>query len=269
MPHKINAKTYYQLLQVAPNATAKEIEKAVDRMIEYACETYPGDDGRDRVHRDSIIFVVQEAAGRLLSADSRKEYNAGSLSPTTEYNVHYLLTPPLRDERLEGLELTDKEKQLLNEFDRHTYLRWMACNPEHPDFACLSPNRQEVADILTFSVKAFNRYREIHPNEEIDFSYKDFVGANLQGANLEGAILIGTNFSGANLQGANLKECVFADVNFSKADLRGVDMTGAIGDPERLPLLRGAIIDESNNLGHLMNEAYKRDTPLKKEPQIG
>jgi hypothetical protein len=70
-------------------------------------------------------------------------------------------------------------------------------------------------------------------NEQLDLSYTDMRGANLNGANLQQ-----TNFYQANLAGANLKEANLAGAILSAANLEGANLY--------LANLEGAILSVAN-----------------------
>ena len=126
---------------------------------------------------------------------------------------------------------------------------------------------QDQLNILKQGYMVWNKWRELNPNVNLDFSkadlkgcnllYVDLLGgdlreANLSEANLGGSTLIGANFRGAiltnadlqnaeleaadfteaNLLGANLREANLGNTNFLRAnliasDLRGVYLRGA------------------------------------------
>jgi uncharacterized protein YjbI with pentapeptide repeats len=101
---------------------------------------------------------------------------------------------------------------------------------------------EEQLSILRQGVNVWNKWREEHPNVEIDLSkaslYEaklsevNFRKANLQGAFLESAelsvsSLVESNLAGANLMSANLFDADLMHANLSHANLFGADLMAA------------------------------------------
>ena len=96
---------------------------------------------------------------------------------------------------------------------------------------------QEQVELLKQGVKGWNRWREEHPDVDVDlgganFSNADLSKANLIGAKLSKAFLLGTKLSGANFSNADLSRADLIEANLSEANLSGAclsraDLTGA------------------------------------------
>ncbi len=65
-------------------------------------------------------------------------------------------------------------------------------------------------------------------NQQLDLSYVDITGVNLNNANLQGANLYQTNLFGANLVNANLQQTILCAANLSGANLNRANLSGAI-----------------------------------------
>lgn len=122
--------------------------------------------------------------------------------------------------------------------------------------------------ILWQGVDAWNIWRAKNPDEYVDLSRADLIGANLRGAdfseaclngaNLHGADLIGADLSWANLVGAdlsmadlsmaNLFEAKLSEAELNMADLSMADLSMAnfFGAKLRGAELVGAILIETN-----------------------
>ncbi|MBD1847657.1 pentapeptide repeat-containing protein [Cyanobacteria bacterium FACHB-63] len=96
--------------------------------------------------------------------------------------------------------------------------------------------------VLEGEVKAWNLWREIEFNVEVDLSGVDFSGANFSGVNLSSINLSNANLSGADLSSANL-----TDANLSGADLSGINLNRAD--------LTGATLSGANLSGADLNRA--------------
>ena len=113
-------------------------------------------------------------------------------------------------------------------------------------------NAQQL-ERLRQGVEGWNKWREEHLDERVDFAGADLSGADLGGANLVeadlsgaylyganlveadlsgadlgGAILGGANLSGAILGGADLRETILVEADLGGANLGGADLSGAI-----------------------------------------
>src|SRR5439155_15159294 len=75
---------------------------------------------------------------------------------------------------------------------------------------------------LTHDVRAWNAWRQTHPDVGIDLR-----GASLSKAHLVEADLRHVNFTGAHLSDADLSKVDLRTVHLSRADLRQVDLSGA------------------------------------------
>ena len=107
-------------------------------------------------------------------------------------------------------------------------------------------NQEEQLQVLREGVRAWNNWREKHPEADIDFrgrnfssnslgrvslrhaflSRADFSGAYLCQADLSGASLSGANLSLTNLSAANLSFADLSGANFTDADLGDADLNG-------------------------------------------
>lgn len=101
---------------------------------------------------------------------------------------------------------------------------------------------QEHLDQLKRGIKAWNRWREQHPEVQPDLSQANLRGVNfkvnLSGADLHEADLSNadlgasswglTKLIGANLRGARLSGAKLHGANLSRAHLNGADLSGAI-----------------------------------------
>ncbi len=84
-------------------------------------------------------------------------------------------------------------------------------------------------------------------DEQIDLSYTDLRGINLQGANLKQINLYQANLSGANLTNANLEGAILTAANLEGANLHLANLSGAI--------LSAANLDNANLLGANLQRA--------------
>src|SRR6266567_4215932 len=108
-------------------------------------------------------------------------------------------------------------------------------------------NQEQLGILKEQGVKAWNQWREEHPEIHPDFTEADLREAYLRNANLEGADLTGADLreaylrradlrgadlKNANLEGANLRRTNLRRTNLSEAIIRnahleGADLTGA------------------------------------------
>ena len=82
-------------------------------------------------------------------------------------------------------------------------------------------NKQEMIDLLTTDVSAWNEWRDENPDAAIDLPGADLFGANLRRANLRRADLRGAILSGANLSGADLFGAILSGANLFGAKTDG------------------------------------------------
>src|SRR5437870_4844283 len=85
---------------------------------------------------------------------------------------------------------------------------------------------------LTHDVRAWNAWRQQHPDVGIDLrgaslSKAHLAEADLRHVNLTGAILSDADLTGAHLSAADLSKVDLRTVDLSGADLRKVDLSGA------------------------------------------
>lgn len=76
-------------------------------------------------------------------------------------------------------------------------------------------------------VAAFNRWREDHPDEEIDLTGAVLDNAKLQAVDFGGVDLRRATFKFTNLRGARLDEAHLDDANFEGADVCGATFSCA------------------------------------------
>ena len=81
---------------------------------------------------------------------------------------------------------------------------------------------EEQLSILKQGVDVWNRWRQEHPETEIELS-----NANLSGIDLAGAMLSDALLNGARLNGSNLKNIYFKRTILTRADLQYADLTQA------------------------------------------
>ncbi|MDP5017526.1 pentapeptide repeat-containing protein [Anabaena sp. UHCC 0187] len=84
-------------------------------------------------------------------------------------------------------------------------------------------------------------------DEQIDLSYTDLRGINLQGANLKQINLYQANLSGVNLANANLEGAILTAANLEGANLNLANLSGAI--------LSAANLDKANLAGANLQRA--------------
>ncbi len=109
----------------------------------------------------------------------------------------------------------------------------------------------EHLELLRLDIRSFQKWREEHPEVELDFSGADLSGKSLRernfdGANFRWAKLVGGNLVWCSLKGANLGdvEAMMSNAegaDFSGANLRGADFRGA--------RLRGSYYDDAQLIG--------------------
>ncbi len=103
-------------------------------------------------------------------------------------------------------------------------------------------NEEQVA-LLKQGRDIWNKWRQEHPEEKLDFYYADLNGANLRAVDLKNTYLtnakmMGADLSGAQLQGADLTGVDLEGAKLIEADLSGVEFQGA--------LMSGADLSSSN-----------------------
>jgi uncharacterized protein YjbI with pentapeptide repeats len=116
---------------------------------------------------------------------------------------------------------------------------------------------EEQLQRLKQAVRAWNAWRAKHPQEHIDLSEADLLGAllseaNLSGADLRKANLIVAHLMIANLSGADLRDARLSGAPLSEADLSGADLSRAD--------LRQANLIETNLDGATLTDAYLWET---------
>lgn len=112
--------------------------------------------------------------------------------------------------------------------------------------------------ILEQGSKAWNKWRQEHPEvrpalSEANLSRAELIGADLMGADLSGVFLNGAYLNGADLSGADLSGAHLSGTYLSWADLSGTDLSGA--DLNRAHL-NGAHLDEADLGGAHFNGAH-------------
>src|SRR6266704_274102 len=88
-------------------------------------------------------------------------------------------------------------------------------------------NQEQLGILKEQGVKAWNQWREEHPEIHPDFTEADLREAYLRNANLEGADLTGADLREAYLRRADLRGADLKEANLEGADLTGADLTGA------------------------------------------
>jgi uncharacterized protein YjbI with pentapeptide repeats len=101
--------------------------------------------------------------------------------------------------------------------------------------------------ILKQGVKVWNKWRDEHPDEEIDLSNADLSEIDLTEIDLTEAILFGSNLFKATLSRAKLIEAALSKANLSKANLSKANLSGAH--------LSWAQLSEANLSGAVLVEA--------------
>lgn len=117
-----------------------------------------------------------------------------------------------------------------------------------PDISPVSQNFticREIQAILTV-IGNIHRKKDSE-NAQLDLSYTNLVGANLQKANLEWANLYCVNLAGANLSYANLSGVILTAANLCGANLSYANLSGAI--------LGAANFSEANLTGANLSQA--------------
>ena len=84
---------------------------------------------------------------------------------------------------------------------------------------------QEHLNILNQGAKVWNKWRQEHPEIELELRGADLRHAILNGANLSGANLSQTNLWDAQFGNLNVGYADFRDANLSNAQLGGVDLS--------------------------------------------
>ncbi len=106
----------------------------------------------------------------------------------------------------------------------------------------------QAFEMLRRSVPEWNRYRQAHPGEAVEFNKKDFSETDLSGANLSCASFKAANFSGASLSRVSFRDAKLNGADFTGADLRQSDLSNA--DISGANLVRAdmseAILDGAN-----------------------
>ena len=118
----------------------------------------------------------------------------------------------------------------------------------------------EQLKILKQGVETWNRWRDEHPEEDIDLS-----GADLSGAKLNTA-----NFRRANLNGAKLREAELYDTRFARASLQNAGLykaflkkTNCYQADFRRVNLRQAVIQQANVSGIDLEKAILTDVDFR------
>lgn len=86
---------------------------------------------------------------------------------------------------------------------------------------------EELVQLLTTDVPAFNAYRKEHPDAKIDLNRVKLSGAQLSGADLTNTNLSGADLTRTNLLGANLTEAILSEARLIKADLFHANLSWA------------------------------------------
>ncbi|WP_392530593.1 pentapeptide repeat-containing protein [Nostoc sp. C117] len=110
-----------------------------------------------------------------------------------------------------------------------TFVRQNACHYILHNEAISNPSAKVRGDIqAALTVIARRDVKKDPANEQLDLSYTDMRGANLNGANLEQTNLYQANLAGANLREANLEGAILSASNLQGANLHLANLKGAI-----------------------------------------
>lgn len=121
-------------------------------------------------------------------------------------------------------------------------------------------NQQQLA-VLKLGIDVWNKWRDEHPNAEIDLSKSDLSNINLIEA-FAGSRF--PSFHRANLGGVHLGKANLSETNFHKADLAGADLSEADlrGADLSEAYLKGADFRKANLTGARLSEADLRGANL-------
>src|SRR6266568_2292923 len=125
-------------------------------------------------------------------------------------------------------------------------------------------NQEQLGILKEQGVKAWNQWREEHPEIHPDFTEADLREAYLRNANLEGADLTGANLSGAvlvetTLRGANLTRCVVYGISVWNAHLEGITQDNLVITPEREQIITVDNLEVAQFIYLLLNNPKIRD----------
>ena len=128
---------------------------------------------------------------------------------------------------------------------------------------------QEHLDILRQGAKAWNAWREEHPEVQPDLSGADFSDANLNsaylsGTNLSDADLSGTDLWSTNLSNANLTHTCLWSANLSDTNLSGANFSSVdLSDTGLMYAnLSGADLSSTNLIGADLRHAILHEADL-------
>ena len=88
-------------------------------------------------------------------------------------------------------------------------------------------NQSTLLHTLKKGVTAWNKWRDDHPDSQIDLRGVDLYNAELPGINLQNAFLGHANLSSANLNGANLESADLIGAHFYKTQLKHANLQKA------------------------------------------
>src|SRR6266567_1796075 len=114
-------------------------------------------------------------------------------------------------------------------------------------------NQEQLGILKEQGVKAWNQWREEHPEIQPDFTGADLREAYLRNANLEGADLTGADLREAylrraDLRGADLKDANLEGANLRRAILRGANLEGTNTNLRRTNLSMADLEGTNTNL---------------------
>src|SRR6266568_4635194 len=114
-------------------------------------------------------------------------------------------------------------------------------------------NQEQLGILKEQGVKAWNQWREEHPEIHPDFTEADLREAYLRNANLEGADLTGADLREAylrraDLRGADLKDANLEGANLRRAILRGANLEGTNTNLRRTNLSMADLEGTNTNL---------------------
>jgi uncharacterized protein YjbI with pentapeptide repeats len=132
----------------------------------------------------------------------------------------------------------------------------------------LTKNRQVIQAAISVIIK--RDPNQDPEDEQLDLSYTDLRGVNLQGANLKYTNLYQSNLAGVNLTGANLEGAILTATNLSGANLHFTNLGGAILSAANLDKanlsnanLQGANLYLASLQGAVLNDAVLHGANLR------
>lgn len=237
---KSSVPTYYEILQVDPNADFQTIRTAYRNL---ALKYHPdNNDPRLSEELNAKMRQINEAYSTLRDPVKRAKYDAMGTSWQGSSTHWRAETPPKRQSSSSSRRSPRK-----------------ATNPPPPEE---SPEIRALKDQLLRQLRVPDYQIALRALEELrshgwlrDGTLREasLEGVNLQKADLSGANLQGANLFAANLQDAYLREAILQRALLQKANLQHANLEGA--------MLQEAILSEANLLKTVLYKAnlYKAD----------